>query len=427
MSKHILIRNRGEIEIEGLKLLGASTKREDSGKIGTFGSGLKYALAYLLRNESKFQLFTGDKEVIFSKENISLRDKSFQRVKVNGEDTSITTSWGENWKQWQIFREIVSNALDEPGFHISLVNRVKPRKGFTQFVLDYEEFKEVYDNLDHFFNFKLVDKEESEILKKKSPSKMSVYKKGVQVIQDAPYSLFNYHLPKIGLNEERIADSYNVSRSICSMLLTMENKNLIRTLYEAIVEGSDVYEVKEFLSKSYWIENLSEEWLEILNGGKYRILSRDKAEDISKIKGDQYADKNNIKYVPDSFFKLIKDSFGDRFKNTIADQDLEIDYQILETNDRQRKIINRCTDILEANGLATDLNIRVVEFYDATVLSRIEKRSILISEACFDLGLSTVLIRLLVESLRIKHKVKYQNELFELLLQVTSRVMLENF
>lgn len=425
MSDYIVIRNRGEIEVEALKLLGASTKRDDKDKIGTFGSGLKYALAYLLRNESQFHLFSGRDEVNFSKQEVTLRDKRFQRVKINGEDTSITTSWGENWQQWQIFREIVSNALDEPGFNISLAKSFKPRRGFTQFVLNYEEFKEVYDNLDTFFNFDLINQTEPSILKK-DHYRLSVYKRGVQVIQEKLTSLFNYHLPDISLNEERIADSYTVSRAICKLLATTEDKNVIRKLYDSIVEGEDNYETREFLSRSWWSEKLSEQWLEIINTGKYRLIDRDKADNIKRIKGEGFAENNRIKYVPSSFFKAIEDSFGERFKNTLSDDDLKIDYQILETNDRQRATIRQCVRLLEQNNLATDLNVRVVEFFDTNILSRTDKRSILISEACFDLGLSSVLQTLLVESLKIKHKTKDHNEIFQLLLKVSSRVIIDN-
>ena len=49
--KYLIITNKGEIEPQALHLVGASTKRGDSSKIGQFGSGNKYALAYLLRNE----------------------------------------------------------------------------------------------------------------------------------------------------------------------------------------------------------------------------------------------------------------------------------------------------------------------------------------------------------------------------------------
>lgn len=48
--KYIRIKNQWLIEPQALHLVGASTKRNDASKIGQFGSGNKYAMAYLLRN-----------------------------------------------------------------------------------------------------------------------------------------------------------------------------------------------------------------------------------------------------------------------------------------------------------------------------------------------------------------------------------------
>jgi hypothetical protein len=57
--KYIRIKNDGHIEPEALYLIGASTKVNDPTKIGQFGSGNKYALAYLLRSGYNVKVFAG--------------------------------------------------------------------------------------------------------------------------------------------------------------------------------------------------------------------------------------------------------------------------------------------------------------------------------------------------------------------------------
>ena len=42
---YLMIENKGVLDTEALVLIGASTKRDEEGKIGFFGSGNKYALA----------------------------------------------------------------------------------------------------------------------------------------------------------------------------------------------------------------------------------------------------------------------------------------------------------------------------------------------------------------------------------------------
>ena len=121
MKNYILFRNDGEIDPNALKLLGASTKRNDSSKIGFFGSGLKYALAYLLRKGIETRIFSGNKEIKLSTKRSRFRDQSFDVICVNGSETSLTTSMGVDWKGWFAVREIYCNALDEGGCSILTV------------------------------------------------------------------------------------------------------------------------------------------------------------------------------------------------------------------------------------------------------------------------------------------------------------------
>jgi len=66
MTKYLKIQNKGLLDIRLVALMGGTTKGEDITKIGTFGTGLKYAITYLLRTGNNFKLFIGEKEVIFS-------------------------------------------------------------------------------------------------------------------------------------------------------------------------------------------------------------------------------------------------------------------------------------------------------------------------------------------------------------------------
>src|SRR5687767_1934050 len=111
---HILIQNDEEIEIGAFELIGASTKRNQANKIGFFGSGLKYAIAFMLRNAIKFRIFSGLREIVFSTVPETLRDQTFHRIKIDDSVTSFTTSMGPTWTQaWYVVRELYCNAIDE--------------------------------------------------------------------------------------------------------------------------------------------------------------------------------------------------------------------------------------------------------------------------------------------------------------------------
>ena len=71
---NILIENKNEIDVESLILMGGSSKTKKEGFIGKWGSGWKYAIATLLRNNVNFKVFSGIKEVKIETQTINFRD-----------------------------------------------------------------------------------------------------------------------------------------------------------------------------------------------------------------------------------------------------------------------------------------------------------------------------------------------------------------
>jgi hypothetical protein len=65
--KYLKIQNNGELDIRLVALMGGTTKANDLYKIGQFGTGLKYTLAYLFRNNIDFKILSGANKVDVSK------------------------------------------------------------------------------------------------------------------------------------------------------------------------------------------------------------------------------------------------------------------------------------------------------------------------------------------------------------------------
>ena len=126
--------------------MGVSIKDNDEA-IGRFGTGLKYAIAGILRTGGKIEIRSGTKSYEFGTVEKTIRGKTFNIVSCNGEELSYCTDYGHHWKAWQWFRELQSNALDEGGDSTDENDIVAD----TVIVVNHPEIAECWDNRDKFF------------------------------------------------------------------------------------------------------------------------------------------------------------------------------------------------------------------------------------------------------------------------------------
>jgi len=156
--KWLRISNPGSFDIESaLNMLGASVKTGDN-PIGMFGSGTKFALAQACRENISVKIATDDKVYTVKTERKDFRDVEFQKVVLRSETgkeikTPMTTAFGsKDWNDsWFIFRELYSNAIDEGSYSVELTDGIETVAGHTCVFLPYNNFKNVYDNLDKYF------------------------------------------------------------------------------------------------------------------------------------------------------------------------------------------------------------------------------------------------------------------------------------
>jgi len=132
MSQIVSLTNPGLIPLEAVTTMGVSAK-EGENPIGFFGTGLKYAVACLLRTGQKITIWRGLDRYDFTAEPGEVRGKEFNFVRMEGPEGSqrlgFTTHLGAHWETWQVFRELYSNCLDEAG-ELSF-GPVEPREGHT--------------------------------------------------------------------------------------------------------------------------------------------------------------------------------------------------------------------------------------------------------------------------------------------------------
>ena len=251
------IKNNGLIYPEDIKLIGSSTKRGVEGKIGQFGSGWKYALAWLLRNELTIKIFSGIEEIVVDFTVKMHRDTPVKVLTVNGEETSITSGMGEiDWKGWMALREIVSNAIDEGGDNVT--SNFNPEfKGEEEKVTIYVEMNgelaEVLANYNDYFSFNLTpiySNSRAQLFTKKE-GQTFIYRKGIRCYERLSGG-FNINFSNITINESRLSDDSSFKSSFAEFIKELDDISILVQLLSSFSISSFpnfCNEIRELVTK----------------------------------------------------------------------------------------------------------------------------------------------------------------------------------
>ena len=420
--EYIKITSQGEIDERAFSLVGATSKRSDDTKIGMFGSGLKYSLAYLLNNQIKFTVFSGYREIQFTTVDENFRGVNIKRIYVNGEKTSLSTDMGMDWTHWYVLREIYCNALDESDADISVVNLkscIVPTEDYTTFYIQIDaQFKEILTNWNYYFSNRRKDLlwhdfESNQIYV--GGSDTLIYRKGIRCLfNDKIPSLFHYDLSFVKINESRvIANDWEFKYQLVKFLKKIDDDSIVHRI---------VYAINEYSEKSlYWesSESFSEAYLRVI-GDKYVIPY----ENAGFWKEEIDALKNNCIILPNDMIKGLKISFGDNIRiigdtdNIKSKGDIKV---INELTKRQSHLLSQALEFLENSEYDVKYEIQVVKFTRDEVLGQAKDGKILISEKVLSMGRREIVSTIIEENEHLKSGCSdetraFQNHLINLLI-----------
>lgn len=206
--------NPGLIEPAAITTLGINVKESDL-PIGFFGTGLKYAIASLLRTGQKITIWRGLDKIDFRLVSDEVRGKTFQFIEML-EGTSVTrlgftADLGKQWEPWQVFRELYSNTLDEGGM-VSLYE-VSPKEGFTTIQVWGTAFGEAAGDRDKvFLNTPISDElSTADVFVHDHPNDF-IYYKGVRVNALSKPTALTYDLKLATLTEDRTLANFGVAQ-----------------------------------------------------------------------------------------------------------------------------------------------------------------------------------------------------------------------
>ena len=236
--------NPGEIDLRLITTMGVNVKENslsENGPIGYFGTGLKYAIAGILRSGGKIEIHAGAKILKFSSHPEEVRGKEFNFIRMNETPLGFTTELGQNWKPWMWYRELVSNTLDEGGevWEVNSVGVVV--LGETNIYvegLDEEHTKrgEIFISGEPLASTKEVD-----IFQGNPAGPNFIYYRNVRAGVTNPQSLFRYNIKcEMTLTEDRTLESswaaqYWIGYWVCHLV----NKEILERF---LLAGEDTYE-----------------------------------------------------------------------------------------------------------------------------------------------------------------------------------------
>lgn len=362
--KYLKIQNNGELDIRLVALMGGTTKANDKYKIGQFGTGLKYTLAFLFRNNLSFKIFCGDQEVNITTVNEDIRGENFEIICINGQRTSITTKMGEDWQPWMIVRELWCNALDEGGATREVVTQFKGAPGTTSFYIQIDkQIQTVIDNWAKYFihEQEAIYQDDNHAIYP-AGNKLCIYKQGVLIYEHPELSsVFSYDLKYASINELREYRG-SASHAVVSCLSAANEaaaRYFLENVTNAHFEGQDTMDYN-------WYVSFSDSWRKVIGSGK---LIHQKALDEIKARGNS-PDEARLVIVPKIVYKALTKQFEGIGALHIASKIGEF-YESYDKKTEDK--IKQALVILEACGYNMHPALEFIYgwFEDKTVMARV--------------------------------------------------------
>lgn len=373
--------NPGELDIRGATIMGLHAKESES--IGYFGTGLKYAIAVLLREHHQITIWSGLTKYSFGIKVESFRGKQVGFIIMSEDDgepkeLGFTTDLGKNWKLWQAYRELRSNAMDEAG-EVSFTP-TEPQAGRTVIRVTGAAIEEVHTNSSTIFLESEPIQRLEGVSVHKGPSPYVFYR-GVRAAQLNHQSIYTYNIHReMALTEDRtLAIYYYIGQHIGRAVRGSTDRLFIRamlTMSDTTFEGTEIdYD---------WANTPSQEFEEVAT-----TLFR------------------AGKLVPSSATRWVSDQLKTKEESTFAE---------VQLSPNEQKQLARALDFLRRFGYtADDYPIKVAQrlHKSARGMADLKNEEIWLARETFSLGTKQVASTLLEEWAHLRHDLEDESRRFQ--------------
>lgn len=387
----IIIESNGIMPIESFSLMGVSTKRGEDDTIGQFGTGLKYGIAGLLRDNIEFQIMTGGTGYEFKTKHIKVKEMPFNQIQYREvsekgnkrwKDIGYSSEMGLNWDLESCLRELVSNAIDEGGFNHRCVpdgKRVYCDDKTYFIITSTTQIRDYFRNLDKYF---LINKTPLWISDcgcyarygKQGTTGTRIYKKGVLVYTDERDSLWDYDLKHVPVEETRKASESDCVRYLTSLYSKLPDPNK-EILLKSISDNPGLFEgdVNFYMTVYGWGEIISKNTV---------LVSLSEAHLIEKA-------KFNIEHIvlTHSWVKLLTTSGFGLGISAVLERYQEKDYKPYYLTEYDSMLFNSAIDFIKKAGYSLEgIQFKFFINEDKNICGEAEDNNIYIFETAFRRG-----------------------------------------
>lgn len=253
MVRAVVHKTRGKLDLRSLTIFGLNAKPATDTPIGYFGTGLKYAVAVLARNNIPVTFWIDGKRWTIEQDDTKFRDKSFRALSLVRDRGKMmprkilalpfTTELGKNWELWQAFRELEANTRDEKGITElcpdSTAFPISRNVYDTWIVVQDERYTECFLSRDQYFLPDGLTAREprsmSDRIQVFARKSKAVYYRSIRILDLKEPSENTYNiLAPITLTEDRTAKSeFDVMWEIQNCLGASNNAEIIRRAVSA--------------------------------------------------------------------------------------------------------------------------------------------------------------------------------------------------
>lgn len=253
--------NPGTIDPLAITTLGVNVK-EGAAPIGYFGTGLKYAIACILRWGGSITIYSEGDCHTFKTESRAVRGKAFEFIRMvsifaDGRGDEIhrlgfTTELGKNWKPWQVYRELYCNAKDEGGAVNTHTGPLPPNHRGVSIVVFCPELDAAHDDRRTFIlETSPLAKFEGLEIHRISGLRAGIFFKNILVKNTDQPAYFNYNiLEKVSLTEDRTLDAFYAFVGILNNAITSSNNEELLTEFLTIPQVC--FEANTDLTYAVW-------------------------------------------------------------------------------------------------------------------------------------------------------------------------------